>query len=249
MSKITDKVAWCMPSEDDKLIKLEKVGKTYDISDVAFEYLKKANLLDSLEGKDVEVEVDETGADKDDASTSGTITKLVVLKEGVEPKKEEQKEDSKTSAVEEAGLVSKEVVVSGVSVEKAGVKLKEDKENKVWYSLDSTIDAKKFKDECTGKIVEINVLPQDKGNDVIKSYVVKEETKKEEKKEEPKETGSKKTYNKGTGNSIEAQAAMKAACVIASQMVDKDSEPDFVEKLITRIAGHNFKTIQDLKNK
>ncbi len=250
MSKITDKVAWIMGEIDDKLIKLEKNKKTYDIGDTVYEYLKKANLLDSLEGKDVEVEIDETGADKDDASTSGTITKLVVLKEGVEAKKEEtKKEDTKTSiAKEEAGLVSKEVIVSGVSVEKAGVKLKEDKDNKTWYTLDSTIDAKKFKDECTGNTVEINVLPQEKGNDVIKSYVVKEEAKKEE-KEPPKETGGKKTYNKGTVNSIEAQAAMKAACVIASHMVDKDSQPDFVEKLITRIAEHNFKTIQDLKNK
>lgn len=254
MSKFIDRVAWCMPDEDDKLIKLAKVEKTYDIGDTVYEDLKKANLLDSLEGKDVEVEVEESKDEKDESSTSGIITKLVVLKEGGEPKKETKKEDAKTStAKEETGLVSQEVTVSGVSVEKAGVKLKQDKENKTWYTLDSTIDAKKFKDECTGKTVEINVLPQDKGNDIIKSYVVKEDAKKEEKKEEPKEevkeNSSKKSYNKGTGNSIEAQASTKAACVIVSNMVDKDTLPEFVEKLITRIAEHNFQTIQDLKNK
>ncbi len=249
MSKIIDKIAWVMTEVDDKLIKLEKVSKTYDIGDTVYEYLKKANLLDSLEGKDVEVEIDETGADKDDASTSGTITKLVVLKGGAEPKKEEtKKEDAKTStAKEEAGLVSKEVTVSGVSVEKAGVKLKEDKENKTWYTLDSTIDAKKFKDECTGKTVEINVLPQETGNDVIKSYIVKEETKKEEKKEE--DNKSKKTYNKGIGNSVEAQASLKCAKVIVASMVDKDSKPDDVLRMITKIAQHAYQIIQDLKNK
>lgn len=245
MSKITDKVAWVMGDPDDKLIKLEEVGKTYDISDVVYNYLKKANLLESLEGQNIEVEVDESTDDKDDSSTSGTITKLVVLKEGGEPVKEETKKDD---AKEVSGLVSKEVTVSGVSVAKAGVKLKEDKDNKTWYTLDSTIDAKKFKDECTGKIVEINVLPQDKGNDVIKSYVVKEEAKKEE-KEEPKESSSKKTYNKGTGNSIEAQASLKCAKAIVASMVDKDSKPDDVLRMITKIAEHSYQLIQDLKNK
>lgn len=249
MAKITDKIAWIMGDSDDKLIKLEKVSKTYDIGDVVYNDLKKANLLDSLEGQDVEIEVDETGADKDDASTSGTITKLVVLKEGKASEEDTTKEEPVASVKEETGLVSQEVIVSGVSVEKAGVKLKKDKDNKTWYTLDSTISPKKFKDECTGKTVEINVLPQDNGNDVIKSYIVKEEVKKEEKKEESKEKNSKKTYNKGTGNSIEAQASLKCAKAIVASMVDKDSEPDDVLKMITKIAEHSYQLIQNLKNK
>jgi hypothetical protein len=144
-------------------------------------------------------------------------------------------------------LVVKLSTIAGVSA-KGGVKLKEDKETKTWYDLDSTIEIQKFKSECTGKEVEITVLPQEKGNDVIKGYVVKVEEKKEE-KETGKETGSAKKTYKGTGNSIEAQAAMKAAYTIISSIVDKDSKADDVLSMITKIATHSYKLIQDLKNK
>ncbi len=268
MSKVIDKVAWVMGDPDDKLIKLEEAGKTYDISDVVYEYLKKANLLESLEDKNVEVEVDESTVEKDDSSTSGTITKLIVLKEGEEPKKEEtKKEEPVASAKEESGLVVKEVTVAGVSVAKGGVKLKEDKENKVWYTLDSTISPNKFKDECTGKMIEITVLPQEKGNDVIKGYVIKEEDKKEEKKEEKKDTDEPK-INKNDAfyrikqlenqvrylkeeksESFEAQAAVNSANQAVSGMKDIHNDPEKLLRTIEKIAEKNFEVIQKLKTK
>jgi hypothetical protein len=235
MSKLNDVVSWVI--KDDKIIKLQNSGKVFDISDEVFNYLDKAGLFDKLEDKPVEVEVDET------KGQDGTVTRLK-LSDGKaeEPKSENASPaENKAEVSDQSKLVVKEMTVGGVSVDKAGVIFKD--EDKVWYTLDSTLNAQKFKDECTKKVVEVTIAPQEKGNDVIKGYVLKEE----EKKDEPKESG-KKSY-KGTGNSIEAQAAMKAANVITSNMVDKDSKPDFVEKLITRIAEHNFKTIQDLKNK
>lgn len=232
MSKVNDIVSWIMI--DDKILKLQKKNETYDISDKVFDYLKGKNLLETLEDKTVEVEIDEK------QGQTGVITHLA-LSDSKEP--EPKKEEIKTvTPPVESGLAVKEVTVGGVSA-KGGVKLKEDKENDTWYDLDSTIDIQKFKKECTGKVVELTVAPQDKGNDVIKGYILKEE-----KKEEPKEESTKKSYN-NTGNSIEAQASLKCAKAIVASMVTPDSKPDFVLSLITKISQHAYQTIQDLKNK
>jgi len=233
MSKIQDVVSWVMP--DDKILKLEKKNETYDISDKVFEYLKGQNLLETLEDKAVEVEIDES------QGQSGVITHLSLSDSKSDPKNERPPEtEPQDCPPDTQGLVVKEITVGGVSVEKSGVV---DKDTKTWYTLDSTISAQAFKDECTKKVVEITIAPQEKGNDIIKGYILKVE----DKKDEPvKET---KKYTNSTGNSIEAQASVKSANVITSQMVDKDTKPEFVEKLITRIARHNFKTIQELKNK
>ena len=247
MSKVTDVVSWVMKGDD--IIKLEKAGKTYDISDAVAKFLESKGLFDKLEDKTVDVEIDESTASGEPGESAGTITRLN-LSDGkaVEPKKEEfKKEEAKAEqpVANDHGLVVKTITVGGVSVPKESAV---DKETKTWYNLDSTIDAQKFKDECTGNKVEITVLPQEKGNDVIKGYnLIKEEKKEDEPKDTGKETG-KKTY-KGTGNSIEAQAATKAACVVTCQMVDTLNDPAKVLSTITKIAQHNFKTIQDLKNK
>ena len=234
MNKINDVVSWVMPEE--QILKLEKAGKTYDISDEVVKFLDSKGLFDKLVDKTVDVDVDESKASDDEEGSSGLITRLVLSDGKTEPKEEPQKEETPVNS--ENKLVVKEIIVGGVSVAKTSAV---DKETKIWYNLDSTINAQKFKNECTGKKVEISVAQQEKGNDVIKGYILKEE----DKKEEPKKT-EKRTVN-NMGNSIEAQAAMKAANVITSQMVDKDSKPEFVEKLITRIAKHNFKIIQNLK--
>jgi len=233
--KISDTVAWIMSS--DRILKLEKTGKTYDISDEVAKFLDSKGLFDKLDDQAVEVEIDET------QGQDGTITRLL-LKQNSEAEPEESKKEKQP---ESSDLVVKEVTVGGVSA-KGGVKLKEDKENQTWYDLDSTIDIQKFKAECTGKVVEITIAPQDKGNDVIKGYILKDEEKKED--EPKKETGtSKKSYSNDTQTSIEAQASMNSANRIISQMDKILNDPEKVLTTITKIAKHNFKTIQDLKSK
>lgn len=241
MSKVQDVVSWVM--KDDKILKLQNTGQTYDISDEVANCLEKANLYDTLEDKDVEVEIDEK------QGQDGTIIRLEIVKDSAKSEpKDERPPETEPSECPPVGndLIVKELTVGGVSVAKAGVIFKE--EENVWYTLDSTIVPQKFKDECTKKVVEVTIAPQEKGNDVIKGYILKEEEKKEEQKEETQKT-YKKSYNADMQTSIEAQASMNSANRIVQAMVDKDTKPDFVEKLITRIAQHNFKTIQDLKNK
>jgi len=252
MKKVQGKVLWVMP--DDKIIKVENT--VYDIDDKVYEYLKGKNLLDTLENKSVDVEIDET------KGQTGFITRLVILdtteKKETEVKKEEPKKSEK---VVESGLVTKEITVGGVAVDKAGVV---DKETKIWYTLDSTINAQEFKDKCTKKTIEVTIAPQEKGNAVIKSYTLKAEEVKqpeEQEKSEPKINNNDAFYrikelerqvrfleNQKT-ESFEAQNAVNGANIVVAQMKEILLDPQAVLRTITKIAEHNFKTIQDLKNK
>ncbi len=243
MSKVTDVVSWVM--KDDNFLKLEKAGKTYDISDEVAKFLESKGLFDKLDDKTVDVEIDESTSTGEEGESAGTITRLSLSDGKAEPKKEETKTEAPASDEPvKQGLIDKVITIGGVSVPKESAV---DKETKTWYNLDSTINAQKFKDDCTGKVVQVTILPQEKGNDVIKGYVVVPKEEPKETKEEPKESG-KKNY-KGTGNSIEAQASLKCAKQIVSAMVDKDSNKDDVLTMITAIATHSYKLIQDLKNK
>lgn len=232
MTELIDIVSWVLPSE--KMLKLEKTGETYDISDNLFISLEKGGILDKLENQEVTIKIDD-----------GAITFLECLNSGTT--KEVAKENTETTSEEPYNKdnIVKELTVNGVSVAKKGVIFKE--EENVWYTLDDSIDAEEFKFMCTKKVVEVYIQETDKGNDVIKGFTVKQVEKKED--EENKDTGKQKpTYN-NTSNSIEAQASMKSAYTIVASMVDKDSKPDFVLKLITTIAKHSYKTLQDLKKK
>lgn len=248
MSKVTDVVTWVM--KDEAIIKLEKANKRYDISEAVTKFLESKDLFDKLEDKTVDVEIDESTAEKDKDGTSGLITRLSLSDGKVETKKEEPQITSADAKVDvdtpsgSDGLITKTIKIGGVSVPNESAV---DEETKEWYNLDSTISAQKFKEECTGKEVEITVLSQEKGNDVIKSYNLKAEGKKDDTQEPPKKTG-KKTY-RGNGNSIEAQAAMKAAYTIIASIVHKDSNGDEIVGMITKIATHSYELIQELKNK
>ncbi len=232
MEKLTDIVSWVMLGEDN-IVKLKKADKTYDLSSAVVEFVKKNNLGEK-EDFSVELEVDT------DKGENGTVTKL---KEVGSSKKEEKTPTDKPDVSSETNKdrVTKELTVHGVSVDKKGVIFKE--EEKVWYTLSDDINAQDFKDKYTGKTIEVYIEPSDEGNDVITGFTAKEEEKKDT--DEPQE---KKKYN-NTGNSIEAQASLKCAKVIVANMVDKESKPDFVLRLITTISKHAYQTIQDLKNK
>lgn len=264
MSKINDVVSWTM--KEDKILKLEKINKTYDISDEVAKFLESKDLFNKLDDQIVEVEIDESIASKDEEGTSGLITRLT-LSDGKaktetkeESKKDEMSFDGTSSDAE--SLVIKELTVGGVSVDKSGVIFKE--EENIWYTLDSTINAQKFKDECTKKVVEVTIAPQEKGNDIIKGYILKEEEKKEESKDKTENTfknGKDDFYRIKTlenqvrylkeekSESFEVQASVNSANQTVSGMVNPDSKPDFVLKLIERIAEHNFAIMQKLKTK
>lgn len=231
MSKIKDVVSWIMLG-DDKILKLKEANKTYDLSDPVAEFITKNNLGEK-EDFSVEVEVDESQGE------NGLIT---LLKESnTTEKAEPQKEQAPDNQPD--NTVTKKLTVHGVSVAKKGVKFKEEDD---WYTLNDNIDEQVFKDSCTGRLIEVYIRPTDKGNDIIagfKELEVEKDTKGTE--EPPKE---KKQYNNAS-KSIEAQASLKCAKSIVSSMVDKDSEKDFVLKLITEIAEHSYKTLQDLKSK
>jgi hypothetical protein len=231
MSKIKDVVSWIM--QDEPLLKLKNADETYDIKENVFEVIKKKKLYEK-EDFPVEVEIDKNEGE------NGLIIYLIEI----DSNKQVESKDATKSVSDDKDNVIKELTVHGVSVAKKGVIFKE--EEKVWYTLDDSINAQVFKDECTGKTIEVIVVPTENGNDIIKGFTKKEEEKDENPEEE---SGKEKRKYNNASNSIEAQASLKCAKVIVASMVDKDSKPDFVLKLITRIAEHAYKTIQDLKNK
>ena len=227
MSKEIFTVSWIM--EDEPLLKLKEPDETYDIKKDVFDFIKK-NKLYEKEDFTVEVEIDKNEGE------NGTITYLKEVNSDPKEEKAETKSDNPDNVI-------KEMTVNGVSVAKKGVIFKEEE---TWYTLDDSIDAEAFKKELTGKTIQVTISPTTEGNDIITSFVVKEETKKEDTGKEG--TQEKKQYNT-TSKSIEAQASLKCAKVIIASMVDKDSKPDFVLTLITKISEHAYKTLQDLKNK
>jgi len=259
MSKEIYTVAWVMA--EDAIIKLKEPNKTYDVDDKVDAFLKKAELYDKLDGKKVEVEINEAEGE------NGTITNLKLSDEKTtakveEPKPEEQKahETNTGGDAVDVEVYTREIVVGGVSVPNKGVVSEEDK---VWYTLDSTIQPQAFKDECTKKKVEISVMKTEKGNDVIKSYVVKEE--KEEQaveKEEPKEE---KMTNKDAfyrvkelerqvrylkeqqEKSFEAQSAVNSANQAISGMGTIHDDSNKVLKALEELAKKNYQIIQELK--
>lgn len=254
MSKINDVVSWVM--KEDKILKLQKADKTYDISDEVAKFLDGKGLFDKLEDQAVEVEIDES------KGQDGTITRLTLSGNKEESKSEPEKaEEPKTEQSVNSDYVTKEMTVAGVSVKNAGVTFKE--EDKVWYTLDSTVDAQKFKDECTKKTIEVTIASQDKGNDVIKGYVLKEEEKtdKEKDTDEPSMTGKDAFYRvkqlenqvrylrEEKAESFEAQASVNSANQAVSGMTNIHDDPEKVLNVIERIAIKNFAVIQKLKTK
>lgn len=240
MITVTDKVMWYM--ESDKMMKIGEGKKNvYDLEDKVIEFMKSKglNTEENIKGKTVTIEIDET------RGQSGYITKLVVSDAKEEPKTEpkaEEKTDT-ASASTDVELYTKEIVVGGVSVERKGVN---DKSTKTWYTLDSTINAQEFKDKCTKKTVEVTVMKTVEGNDVIKSYVLKDED--TPPASEPVKS-SKSQYTTDVQRSIEAQASVNSANELVANMTDILNEPEKVLKAIETIAEHNFKVIQKLKTK
>lgn len=239
MSKEIRKISWVM--EDEPVIKLLNPDETYDIADNVFKYLKEKNLLSTLEDKQVEVEIEKN------QGQNGTVTFLKVVDGKEEPKKEEKRQEKVVEPT--VGVAVMEITVGGVSVEKAGVV---DKETKKWYTLDSSINAQTFKDQCTKKTIQVTIAKQDKGNDVIKGYVLKEE------KEDPRQPGenatnseksNKSNYSSDVQRSIEAQASVNSANEVVAQMKEILLDPQKVLTTITKIAEHNFELIQSLKKK
>jgi len=255
MSKTTDTIAWVM--KEEKIVKLTTLNKTYDISEKVSANLEKNDLYDKLEDKKVEVEIDENEGE------NGLITFLKV----VDFKEDTKKEVTKEEVVKEDTKYTKkkELTVAGVSVKNSGVTFKE--EEKVWYTLGEGIDPQKFKDECTKQVIEAVVEETEKGNDIIKSYVLKVEEKKEEYQPPKIENGVTPTTNKDNfyrikqlenqvrfmkeakESSFEAQASVNGANQTVSGMVSVDSKPDEVLKMIDKVAKHNFKLMQELKKK
>jgi len=256
MSKVTDTVSWIMAEE--KIIKLKELNKTYDLSDKVNTNLEKNDLFDKLEDKKVEVEIDENEGE------NGLITFLKVADFKKEEMKEEPKKDTKETTVNDKDSIKKELTVAGVSVKNSGVTFKE--EEKVLYTLGEGIDPQKFKDECTKQVIEAVVEETEKGNDIIKSYVLKVEEKKEETKAMTT-TGTNFSNNKDDfyrikqlenqvrfmkeqkEESFEAQASVNGANQTVSGMVSIDSKPDEVLKMIDKVAKYNFKLMQELKKK
>ena len=238
MSKEIYTVGWIM--EKEKFLKLEEPKTTYFIADNVFELIKKNNLLKNENCK-AEIEIRETGEEHDE---------IIFLKAVDDSTKTETKEDTKTTDTSESeNLTVKELTVAGVSVNNKGVTFKE--EEKVWYTLDDSIDPQTFKDTCTKQVIEVSIKTTEKGNDVIVSFTCKAEDTTPESSTDTQKSESpqgKKQYNTA-GKSIEAQASLKCAKVIVASMVDKDSKPEFVLKLITKIAKHSHQVLQDLKNK
>ena len=237
MSELKATVSWTMP--DEKILKLKETEMTYDISDEVHSYLQKSGLYDTLDDKKVEVVINEKQGE------NGTITRLSVLdgKTQTETKKVETPTTSTTNTTP-TGTV-RELTVHGVSVQKRGIKFKEEE---TWYTLDASINVEEFKQKCTKKKVQVTIVPSEKGNAVITSYIVSAEDNVEE-KEKVEQEPTKKSYTNDVQKSIEAQASVNSANELVSHMTEILSNPEKVLTTITKIAEHNFKVIQELKNK
>ena len=239
MGKEKFTVSWIMA--DEPLLKLKEPDETYDIAKDVFKFIQE-NKLHEKEDFQVEVEIDKNQGD------NGTVTYLKEVggSAPTETPKEEAKTDTSNSQSED--LIVKELTVSGVSVAEKGVIFKE--EEKVWYTLDDSINAQEFKDKYTRKTVEVSIRQTDEGNDVITAFTVKEE---DTSSKDTKNSGTSQQKSKFNGNmiqkSIEAQASMNSACRVAQAILTKDSLPENAEKIIKRISEYNFQMIQDLKNK
>jgi len=261
MAKVIQTVAWTM--KDDAVIKLKESNTAYDVDEKVDAFLKGKNLYDELDGKKVEVEIDE------EKGHNGTIMRLTLAdgkkeepkaEEPKETPKEEPKQQEKAEPVKDE-LIIKELTVAGVSVKNAGVTFKE--EEKVWYTLDSTINAQEFKDKYTKKVVEVSILKTDKGNDVIKGYTVKEDdVKSEDETTEPdepsmtqkdafyrvKQLESQVRYLKEQQSaSFEAQSAVNSANQAITGCIEDDIDKVLVK--LEKIATKNYEMIQKLKNK
>ena len=234
MSKEVLTVSWIM--SDEPLLKLKEPDETYDIKENVFEFIKKNKLYEKEDFK-VEVEIDKNEGE------NGTITYLTEVDSNTKSESTKEKTEQ-TPSNQPDNTVTKKLTVHGVSVVKKGVKFKEED---VWYTLSDNIDAQSFKDEYTSELIEVYITPTDKGNDIIAGFKVFDVDKKENAKETNQPT-EKKQYNNAS-KSIEAQASLKCAKVIVANMVNGDSKPDFVLKLITKISNHAYQTLQDLKNK
>jgi len=239
MAKFTDTVAWVM--EDDAILKVKDKGVVYDIDKKVIDYLASKEItLESLVNKSIEIEVNEK------EGQNGLITKIILSSTKKEEPKQEEKRVEK-SVESSSGLTVKELTVKGVSVAKASVTFVE--EDKVWYTLDSTINAQEFKDNCTRQKIEVSIVKQEKGNDVIKGYVLKAEPKKDPIQKAEETVAKKSAYTTDVQKSIEAQASVNSANEVVSHMTDILLDPQKVLTTITKIAEHNFKLIQELKNK
>ncbi len=230
-------VSWMMV--DEKMIKFKEIDEAYDLADPVVAFIQK-NGLDKKEGIQVQVKIDKSQGD------NGIITDLQEIGGTNTPAEEASVTEENTSEPSE-DLIVKELTVAGVAVENKGVTFKE--EDKVWYTLDDSINPQEFKDNYTKKIVEISVRQTDQGNDVIMAFTAKEELAEDTSKDSEKSSTGKKSYSNATQVSIEAQASMNSACRVAQAILTKDSLPEDAEKIIERIGEYNFQLIQDLKNK
>ena len=169
-------VSWMMV--DEKMIKFKEVDEAYDIADPVVAFIEK-NGLDKKEGIQVQVKIDKSQGD------NGIITDLQEIGGTNTPAEEAPvTEEKETTSESSEDLIVKELTVAGVAVENKGVTFKE--EDKVWYTLDDSIDPQEFKDKYTKKVVEVSIRKTDQGNDVIVAFTAKEEPKEDTSKDSEK---------------------------------------------------------------
>ena len=237
MSKEKLTVSWIMI--DEPLLKLKEPDETYDIAENVFNFIKE-NKLHEKDDFVAEVEIDKNEGE------NGTITYLKEVGGTTQNAEVTPTEEAPVDVQQAENLIVKELTVGGVSVAKKGVIFKE--EDKVWYTLDDSIDAQEFKDKYTKRVVEVSIKSTEQGNDIIMSFTVKDDTPVED-TEKSTSQGKQKTNGNAMQVSIEAQASVNSANRLVAGLFDANTKPNDILKNITLIAQHNFQTIQDLKNK
>lgn len=235
---------------DQKLIKFLGDDVTYDISDNAAKYLD-----DIASNTKVSVQIDPTVGDH------GTVVFMkIVGAVAKESAPQETKSAPKTDGVE--------LTIAAISTKNKGILFTN--EEKKWYSFpESLLDT--VKSLSKGDKVAVEIEKKDKGNDFIVSIskVVEEpvgdvtpsattplttnktEVKIDASNEYDKQENKKKStyYSVDTQRSIEAQSSINNACEVVSSLVDKNTPPDEVLRMIKKIAEHNHNLLQELKAK
>lgn len=208
----------------------------YDLSDAVTKLdLEKLGIKG---GSKVKVKIDTTQGE------NGTV--VFLQPNDVSDKKEEPKQETQSDVFTIGFIHWKNKAV--VFEEKEGV----------WYSLEDDVlellKANKVTSKQKVTFTDKNAEGKSKNRIITSIYLVedkKEEVTKES-TEDVKKSNPKNDYDKNRNNvqtSIEAQASLNSACSIVASIVNSESSPEEVMKIIKRLAIHNFELVQELKNK
>lgn len=236
--KATFTVSWVIKEEGKQLIKfVEDPDNSYSYADPVLKYVQSIK-----DGDVVDVEID----------TDNVVVK-VSTKQNTEEKNDEKTVESKPAVVGNEQTRTVKAVMSSKEV----LLFVSDEAEKIWTvipeELRDSINIADVKGKDVNVVLKTESINGKDAQVLVSLELVDAPQSNEEVKTESKaksfDNNQKSAPKNATGNSIEAQASMKSANLIVSNIVDKDTTPEETIKRIKKIAEANFDLIQELKNR